>query len=148
MIKINIINQYDDKTYYQQVIIDIIHAAETFFDFKLDQVVNIVLLSDDDMHQMNHQYRHIDRPTDVLSFENQDSDEELGDIFISVDKVHQQAKDYQHSFERELAFLTLHGFLHCMGYDHHDEESEEKMFHLQDKIIENTRFRREDHYEK
>ena len=141
-------NQYDESNEYKKTIEDIIHIAYEYFKLTHDLVINVILVSNLQIQKLNEQYRGINQPTDVLSFDNQDLEDELGDVFISIDKVQSQAKAYGHSFERELAFLTLHGFLHCMGYDHIDQEDEIKMFHIQDDIIENSKFRREEHYEK
>jgi probable rRNA maturation factor len=148
MIKVNLINQYDDNNHYQDVIEEIISAAYEEMTMVDDKIINVILVDNKSIHQYNLSYRNIDRETDVISFENKDMQDELGDILISIDKTKEQAKDYQHSFERELAFLTLHGFLHCLGYDHLNKKDEKEMFALQDKIIENTRYRRKDHYEK
>ena len=84
-----------------------------------------------------------DRETDVISFaleEGETFDEPyktLGDIYISIDKVYEQAKEYGHSVKRELFFLVTHGFLHLLGYDHMKKEDEEIMFPLQEKILNN-----------
>jgi probable rRNA maturation factor len=148
MITINVFNQYDDTEAYQDILDKIIQAAYDYMGMDDDKIINIILVNDDEIQNYNMRYRNINKATDVLSFENLDSDDELGDIFISIDKAKSQAKAYQHSFARELAFLGLHGFLHCLGYDHIDKEEEIQMFKLQDDIIENTEFRRANHYEK
>jgi len=105
-------------------------------------IINVILVDDAKIREMNKQYRNIDQETDVLSFENADGLSEIGDIFISIDKTLKQAENYKHSFKRELAFLSLHGFLHCLGYDHLTEDEEKEMFSLQDMIIDNTKFKR------
>jgi probable rRNA maturation factor len=148
MISVNYVNQYDESNEYKKTIVDIIQIAYDYFKLTHDLVINIILVNNLQIQKLNEQYRGLNQPTDVLSFDNQDLEDELGDVFISIDKVQSQAKAYGHSFERELAFLTLHGFLHCMGYDHIDQEDEIKMFHIQDDIIGNSKFRREEHYEK
>ena len=96
---------------------------------------------------INKEYRHIDRPTDVISFAFDDNVEGelkinynkiphmLGEIFISVDRAKEQAKEYQHSLKREMKFLFVHGLLHLCGYDHMKKEDEMVMFKLQDEII-------------
>ncbi|ORT99447.1 GTP-binding protein Era [Anaerovibrio sp. JC8] len=101
--------------------------------------VSITLTNNEYIHQLNNKYRGLDRPTDVLSFafaDSQDQEPEieggleteiLGDIIISVDKAKEQAKEYGHSLKRELSFLTVHGMLHLMGYDHMDEEERLEM---------------------
>lgn len=100
-----------------------------------------------EIQELNRNYRQKDSPTDVISFAMQESVEgemdiigedmplTLGDIVISVDKAKEQADDYGHSFERELAFLTVHGFLHLLGYDHMNKSDEEKMFGKQEAIL-------------
>ena len=106
-----------------------------------DSVMSIIIVDNEKIHEINKQYRNIDRPTDVISFaleENETIDEPfktLGDIYISIDKVYEQAKEYNHSVKRELFFLVTHGFLHLLGYDHMTKEDEEEMFTLQEKIL-------------
>ena len=101
--------------------------------------VSITLTNNEYIHELNNKYRGLDRPTDVLSFAFADSQEDepeieggleteiLGDIIISVEKAQEQAKEYGHSLKRELSFLTVHGMLHLMGYDHMDEEERLEM---------------------
>lgn len=94
--------------------------------------VNIVLTNPENIRKMNKEYRNIDKETDVLSFpmfekyelENREilNEDILGDVVISIDRVSKQAKEYGHSFERELSYMAVHGFYHLMGYDHIDEE--------------------------
>lgn len=142
MLKINFVNQYDKRFVYKKTVRSILKKAYKhlkIFDF---MIINVILVDDKKIREMNKQYRSIDAETDVLSFENADGRSEIGDVFISVDKIKQQALAYNHSFARELAFLTLHGFLHCLGYDHLTEAEEKEMFLLQDKIIDNTKFKR------
>ena len=106
-----------------------------------DSVMSIIIVDNEKIHEINKQYRNIDRPTDVISFaleEDETIDEPfktLGDIYISIDKVYEQAKEYKHSIKRELFFLVTHGFLHLLGYDHMTKEDEEEMFTLQEKIL-------------
>ena len=91
---------------------------------------------------MNREYRGIDRETDVISFaleDHKDIEFEnlrlLGDVYISIDKARSQALDYGHSLKRELSFLTIHGLLHLLGYDHMKPEDEKVMFGLQEEIL-------------
>ena len=106
-----------------------------------DSVMSIILVDNDYIHKINKEYRNIDRETDVISFaleEGEDIEEPvktLGDIYISIDRVYSQAKEYGHSIKRELFFLVTHGFLHLLGYDHMNKEDEEKMFSLQEEIL-------------
>ena len=106
-----------------------------------DSVMSIIIVDNDYIHKINKEYRNIDRETDVISFaleEGEDIEEPvktLGDIYISIDRVYSQAKEYGHSIKRELFFLVTHGFLHLLGYDHMNKEDEEKMFSLQEEIL-------------
>ena len=106
-----------------------------------DSVMSIIIVDNKTIHEINKKYRNIDRETDVISFalEEGETIEEpvktLGDIYISIDKVYEQAKEYNHSVKRELFFLVTHGFLHLLGYDHMNKEDEEKMFSLQEEIL-------------
>ena len=106
-------------------------------------VFNVILTNNDSIHEINKKYRNIDRETDVISFALEDEKEEnfnskkrvLGDIYISVDKAKEQAKEYNHSLERELSFLGVHGLLHLLGYDHMEKEDEKVMFAKQELIL-------------
>ena len=108
-----------------------------------DAVMSVIIVDNKEIHRINKEYRNIDRETDVISFaleEGETIDEPvktLGDIYISIDKVYEQAKEYGHSVKRELFFLVTHGFLHLLGYDHMKKEDEEIMFPLQEKILDN-----------
>ncbi|WP_313903024.1 rRNA maturation RNase YbeY [Planococcus salinarum] len=112
-----------------------------------DAELSVSFVTNDKIREINREYRDKDQPTDVISFAMeeqgegevviQDSGEPrvLGDIIISLDRTREQAADYGHSFERELGFLAVHGFLHLMGYDHMNEEDEKNMFAKQDVIL-------------
>lgn len=103
--------------------------------------LSVVLTTDEEVHELNRTYRGIDRTTDVLSFpqhEGEDSDLTdplLGDVVISMDAVDRQALEYGHSRERELAFLTVHGILHLLGWDHEIPEDEERMMAKTESIL-------------
>lgn len=142
MLKINFVNQYDDSKEYKKIITNILKIAAKHLKLKGKNVINIILVNDEEIKRLNGQYRQIDKVTDVLSFENDDYTDELGDVFISIDKAKSQAEEYQHSFSRELAFLTVHGFLHCLGYDHLVSDDEKEMFGIQDEILNKSQFRR------
>lgn len=103
---------------------------------------SVIIVDNKRIHEINKEYRGIDRPTDVISFALEDNEEiefdhyrVLGDIYISIDKVREQAREYGHSEKRELAFLTVHGFLHLLGYDHMKPEDEKVMFARQEEIL-------------
>ena len=112
-----------------------------------DPYISVTLVDNDFIQNINRQYRHIDRPTDVISFAFLDNDAHrdamfhsgamvvLGEIYISFDKAREQAQTYEHSLQRELKFLFVHGLLHLLGYDHMNKEDEEVMFRLQDEIL-------------
>ncbi len=111
---------------------------------KLNNVeFNVIFVDKKTIRQINKQYRNIDRETDVISFALEDGDINvsfdfgrlLGDIYICVDKMKEQAKEYGHSEKREMAFLTVHGLLHLLGYDHMTKEEEEIMFKEQELIL-------------
>ena len=103
---------------------------------------DVIFIDDEKMHEMNKEYRGIDRTTDVLSFALEDNEiiktevRELGDIFVSIPKMRAQAEEYGHSEKRELSFLVCHGLLHLLGYDHTRSEEDEKIhFGKQDEIL-------------
>ena len=110
---------------------------------KLDNLeFNIIIVDNDYIHELNKNYRNIDRPTDVITFALEDYEDGiklehrmLGDIYISIDKAISQAEEYGHDLRRELSFLAVHGFLHLLGYDHMEKEEEEIMFSLQEEIL-------------
>ena len=124
---------------------DLIEKVLQFAAKKLDLADNtemsVTLMNNPEIKKINAQYRGVDRATDVLSFAAEDPElaaelpTNLGDLFISVDKVAEQAKFLGHSPERELGFLAIHGFLHLNGYDHQQLEDEKKMFALQREIL-------------
>ena len=118
----------------------------------------VTFVSNERSHELNLEYRDTDRPTDVISLEYkpeldiavdeedlldhpelaemlEDFDAYIGELFISVDKAREQAEEYGHSFEREMGFLAVHGFLHINGYDHYTSEEEAEMFGLQEEIL-------------
>ena len=107
-----------------------------------NSIFNVIVVSTDKIHELNKTYRNIDRPTDVISFALEDDEtfvktdyRVLGDIYICLDKARSQAIEYGHSFKREICFLSIHGLLHLLGYDHMNPEDEKIMFGLQDKIL-------------
>ena len=107
--------------------------------------VSVTLTDDAHIHVLNREYRGVDRPTDVLSFALMESDEPeiiggasevLGDLVISLERVQAQAEEYGHSALRELSFLTVHGMLHLLGYDHMEEDERLEMETEQRHIME------------
>ena len=110
---------------------------------KLEHVLfNVIIVDNAYIHKINLEYRGIDRPTDVITFALEDEKDVqakeirvLGDIYISKDKVIEQAKEYGHSLKRELFFLVTHGIYHLLGYDHMTEEQEKVMFKKQEDVL-------------
>lgn len=110
---------------------------------QIDNVTFEITFCDNDfIRKINKEYRNIDRETDVISFAFEDNgkimynkERLLGEIYISIPKMQQQAKEYGHSEKRELSFLAVHGMLHLLGYDHMQKEDEEVMFNLQELIL-------------
>jgi probable rRNA maturation factor len=108
--------------------------------------LSLTIVDDEEIRQLNREFRNVDSPTDVLSFPLWEPDEDwviaeeeetvpLGDLVISLPRAKEQAKEYNHSIERELGFLAVHGFLHLLGYDHETAEQEKEMFQKQEAIL-------------
>ena len=116
-------------------------------EFDTDCEISLSIVTNDEIHEINRQFRGIDSPTDVLSFPqltfeggeeadvNENGEIVLGDIIISIDRAKEQAEEYGHSLKRELAFLAVHSMLHLMGYDHMEKDEEEDMFRRQKEIL-------------
>lgn len=136
----------------------VINAALDYVGCPYEAEVNLLLTMNEEIHQMNNEFREIDRPTDVLSFPmveydfpadfesledvfecfNPETGElMLGDIVISKEKVIEQAEEFGHSIEREYAFLIAHSVLHLTGYDHMEEEERMVMEEKQRDILDN-----------
>jgi probable rRNA maturation factor len=104
---------------------------------------NVIFVDAQKIQEINKQYRGIDKVTDVISFALEDGEDNikfefgrlLGDIYICTERMKQQAKDYGHSLNREMGFLTVHGLLHLLGYDHMNKEDEKIMFEKQELIL-------------
>ena len=112
-------------------------------------IFSIIFVDNDEIHRINKEYRNVDRITDVISFAFEDSKDllyndfrMLGDIYICIPQMKKQAEEYGHSEKRELSFLTVHGLLHLLGYDHMNEEDEKKMFGLQEMILDDQNIKR------
>lgn len=130
-------NLYQNYDYLKEVInhtLEVMDAKESIF--------TIIFVTKEEIHELNKQYRGVDRVTDVISFALEDAHDVslsdirvLGDIYICIDRMKEQAIEYNHSETRELSFLTVHGLLHLLGYDHQTKEDEEVMFNLQRKIL-------------
>ena len=100
-----------------------------------DREVSIALIDDEQMAELNKNYRNIDNTTDVLSFPQEE--ELLGDVIISIPRALAQANEYGHSFKREFTYLLVHGLLHLAGYDHLNTEDKTIMRSLEEEILSN-----------
>lgn len=124
------------------IAIEITMEYEEFGD---DFEVCVSFVDKDEIQRMNREYRDIDRVTDVLSFPQydedggfvgiEDEDIFIGDVVLCVDKAHEQAVEYGHSFEREMIYLTIHSILHLLGYDHEEEDDKVQMRSREKAII-------------
>ncbi|CAI2606093.1 Endoribonuclease YbeY [Apilactobacillus kunkeei] len=137
---------------------DVLQFASKSLDLKDNTEMSVTFVNNDEIKEINSKYRGVDRATDVISFAIEDGDddfplimddemaaeipENIGDIFVSIDKVAEQAEFLDHSYERELGFLVVHGFLHLNGYDHMKQEDEDVMFPLQRKIMDDYGLKR------
>ncbi len=137
-------NLYKDYDYLDDVI-------KTTLDHEnaSDAYLSIIFVDNDEIQNINRTYRNIDRVTDVISFALEDNNEEivgeriLGDIYLCIPRMKEQAIEYGHSEKRELSFLVCHGLLHLLGYDHVNNKEEEKiMFDLQDEILNSLNIKR------
>ena len=140
-------SQIDGFDEYEGIYLSLLERTLKHLNLSFEPIVSVSFVDDEFIHQLNRDYRKIDRPTDVISFaflDNEDDRESqlhgqgivcLGDIYISVDRAKEQAEEYGHSLNRELSFLFVHGLLHLLGYDHMTPEDEKVMFALQDEIL-------------
>ncbi len=137
----------DDE--FERLFNDVVLESLKFEDFDTQCEVSISIVDNSEIKNINKQFRHIDKETDVLSFPqltfeegevadvNENDEIILGDIIISIEKAISQAEEYGHGLRREIAFLTAHSMLHLMGYDHMEPEERDIMFEKQEKILGN-----------
>lgn len=148
MITINFYNQTnEDVEIYETVVTNVVKDAASYEGLSGKNSCNYIFVDNDQIQALNSEYRRKDYATDVLTFAAQDelllgSKKTLGDVFISVDKMREQAYEYGHGEVRELSFLAVHGFLHLLGYDHLTVEQEEEMFTKQEAILDGQNIRR------
>ena len=107
-----------------------------------EAIFNIILVDEEEIHELNKSYRGVDRKTDVITFALEDDKtfknpeiRVLGDVYLCIPVAYEQASIYNHSRIREVCFLATHGILHLLGYDHMNEEDEKKMFSLQEELL-------------
>lgn len=150
LVEINWQDTKENKEYERKIV----QVLEKCFEEErlkdLNLYISVTLTNPNIIRKYNNEYRGIDKETDVLSFpmfekneideivknkNKQVTEETIGDIIISVERVRKQAIEYGHSFERELSYMLVHGFYHLMGYDHIEEEDKKKMRPKEEKIL-------------
>lgn len=143
----------DENNSYKEIIKKVLQKC-----FEIEKLenknlyVNVVLTNAKNIKSINKEHRGIDKETDVLSFPMFEKDEIasldntnediLGDMVISIERVEEQAKEYGHSFERELAYMVVHSFYHLLGYDHMTEEDKKEMREKEENVLEILEIRR------
>ena len=145
-------NNIEENEEYNKIINTVVKKC--FEEEGLDNIkiyINIILTNPEEIKRINKEYRNIDKETDVLSFPMFQKEEIeglikkkenivtdiLGDVVISIPRVYEQAEEYNHSFERELSYMVVHGFYHLMGYDHMEEDERIVMEKKQEEILQN-----------
>lgn len=145
-----------ENSEYEQIIKKVL--TECYKEEKMEKAnlgISIILTTPANIKEINTKFRKIEKETDVLSFpmfekeeveemvqNGNEIPEVLGDIIISIEKVKEQAEEYEHSFERELSYMVVHGFYHLMGYDHIEEKDKIKMRPKEEKILEKLDIKR------
>ena len=136
-----IVNQVNEEIDELKEVKKVVEYALKYLKIE-NSLFNIIIVDKETIHKLNKEYRGIDRETDVISFAleddetfNNESIRVLGDIYICLSKAKEQSIEYGHSFLRELSFLSIHGLLHLLGYDHMTPVEEKEMFSLQDEIL-------------
>ncbi|MDY0209833.1 MAG: rRNA maturation RNase YbeY [Acholeplasma sp.] len=129
-------NQTEENTLNAELLIQSI-----FTHIETEEEMNVIFFTAQAIQEMNREYRGIDKVTDVISFPDKDENY-IGDIFICLDRAKEQAADYNHSIEREIGFLSVHGYLHLLGYDHHTDEEESVMTQKQEEILKKANLER------
>ena len=140
----------EDNIEYEKTISKVLEKCFEVEHLPIDKLlVSIILTESENIRKLNKEYRNLDKATDVLSFpmfEKEEIDgmvqertweynDILGDMVISIPQVEIQAKDYGHSFERELSYMVVHSFYHLMGYDHIKEEDKELMRPKEESVL-------------
>ncbi|APS42135.1 Metal-dependent hydrolase YbeY, involved in rRNA and/or ribosome maturation and assembly [Weissella jogaejeotgali] len=142
-----------------ELVNDVLNYAGNYLSLPDNTEMSVTFVNNDEIQRYNREYRGLDKATDVISFAIEDDGDDMpllmddemvddiakniGDIIVSVDKIGEQAEYLEHSYERELGFLVVHGFLHLNGYDHMRSEADEKiMFDLQREILDSYGLKR------
>ena len=145
-------NEYDkemkERLDYEKLIEEVVNEAVDYVKCPYECEVNVTIVTNERIHEINNEFRGIDKETDVLSFPMIDYDLDtgeliLGDIVISYDRVISQAHEFNHSVRREFAFLVAHSMLHLFGYDHMEEDERVEMERKQNDILINLGITRE-----
>ena len=143
-------NNIEENEEYNKIINTVVKKC--FEQEGLDNIkiyINIILTNPEEIKRINKEYRNIDKETDVLSFPMFQKEEIeglikkkenivtdiIGDVVISIPRVYEQAEEYNHSFERELSYMVVHGFYHLMGYDHMEEEEKKIMRQKEENVL-------------
>lgn len=138
IVKINLFNQTSEDIKEIKKLL-----KKVFRPIKQKNIMQVIFVTQEEIKELNKTFRNIDKSTDVLSFPNDDEyDPSLGDVFISIEQARLQARDYGHSFEREIGFLAVHGYLHLLGFDHHSESEEKLMIEAQENILKKAKLER------
>lgn len=139
----DLVNEEEIRGYVEKVL-------EKEYDSEAPVYVSLLFTGNDEIQVINREYRDKDQPTDVISFayhETEDFDigpyDTLGDIVISLERVVEQAKEYNHSPKRELFYVLTHGILHLLGYDHIEEEERKEMRAKEEEILGSFGYTRE-----
>ena len=135
--KINIFNETNENIKEYEKIL-----RKIFRLLKDKKNVNIILTTDERIKKLNLDFRKINSNTDVLSFINDEDEKSNGDIFISLETMKEQAKEFGHSEFREIGFLAVHGYLHLKGYDHESDEEEKEMNEMTEFILKQANLER------
>lgn len=149
-------NKVDFTPGMEEIISKVLQEAAEQFKLPGETEVSVALVDDEEIRVLNRDYRGLDEPTDVLSFAFDDETDTgdipfaaagevhiLGDIVISLERAKNQAAEYGHSFEREIGFLTIHGMLHLLGFDHQEEGEEQEMRRWEEMILQKIKMTRE-----
>lgn len=152
MITIDFMDRDDYITETEETQIEeLLNFAYRYLKLTDEAEVSVSFVSDEEIKEINRDYRDKDEVTDVISFAFMDDEDEpviegmptvLGDIIINTKRAREQAEEYGHTYEREILFLSLHGFLHLLGFDHMNAEDEKEMVSVQKSILEEIGIRR------
>lgn len=151
--------EIEEKKQYEEIIKKVVKQCYNEENLEKTKLyISITLTNPKNIHKINKEYRNVDKETDVLSFPMFEKEEIetitqkskiekediLGDIVISIEKVKEQAKEYGHSFERELAYMIVHGFYHLIGYDHIEEDEKKEMRAKEEVILNKLGIKRDE----